>query len=860
MLRVLFRRRRAFDDLSAEIRAHLEEKTDALVAAGMSRADAAVAARRAFGDVTRLEEAGRDVWRMPTFDSLTADLRHTLRLVRRQPGFAGNIILISGLGIFACATTFSVVSGILLAPLPFPRAERVFEIGMRSSEGFFSAALPVDAYLRIESGSPVIGSITAGYPNDVSVDWGGEPEILDGERVTAGYFRVYGIAPILGRAFTVDEAEQMAPVVLVGNRLWRSRFGSDSSVVGRSVTLNDTAYTVIGVMPPGFRAFYTDEPGFWLPTRVTASVSRFGVNAQVRLKDGIDDRQAAAWFSGAVTARMGSRTTRDSVPATAVLVPIVERVSGDVARPLRILLAAVLLVLLLVAANVATMHLARTAARERELVVRRALGASAFRQAQLLLVESLVLSTIGGAVGTLAAYWAVGGIRILGESVLPRMDAVSLDGRVIAFAAVATAFVGLVGALVPLLTARDRSSDWSGGRVTGTRTSSALVVAQVTLSVVLLVGAGLLVKGFMRVLPSSPGFATENRAAILVSLGRHRDIAPTDSLASRRFVAAVTARMRAVPGVAEVAATTFPPFFGSVSRSEIEVPGQPVPDRPFFAFRNVVTANYFSAMGIPLRQGRAFVEEDRDGAPRVAIVNEAAAARWWPNEPLVIGRQLLFTDEQRTAVTIVGVSRNTRLFGSDSRPRPEIYLPVEQRNPRYVTFIARTTGDPRLVGRELQRAVWAVAPRLPIGTVSDLESIAMRSVRRPRFYAWAMGAFAVAAVALSALAVHGLLAFAVARQRREIGIRLAMGATPRRIGATVLGRAALLGGVGVGLGVVLARGLGRFMESLLVEVTATDAGVFVATAAAALAVAVLSACAPAYRALRVDPSDALRND
>lgn len=855
----LFRRRREFEHLSAEIRAHLDEKADALVAAGMSRTDAEAAARRAFGNVTRIEEAGRDTWRVPTIDSIASDARHAIRLVRRHPGFGANVVLISALGIFACATTFSVVSGILLAPLPFREPDRVFELAMRSSEGAYTAAVPVDAFLRISAGSPVIEAIAAGSPHDVAVDWGGEPEIVDGRRVTSDFFRVYGVAPILGRAFTAAEAEESAPVVLIGNQLWRSRFDADSSVVGRGVTLNDTIYTVIGVMPPAFRAFYTEEPGFWLPMRV-AGTNR-AVNAQLRLKDGVDSAVAVTWLRSTVRARMESRTTRDSVAAEPTLTPIAERVSGDVARPLRVLLAAVLLVLVLVAANVSTMHLARTAAREGELGVRRALGATALREGQLLVVESITLSAVGGAIGTLLSYWAVGGIRVLGEGVLPRMDAVALDGRVIAFAAAATTFVGLAGGLVPaVVAARRRSVDASGTRITGTRTSSMLVITQVALSVVLLVGAGLLVKGFLRVLPSSPGFATERRAALLVSLARHRGVAPSDSLASRRFLTDVIDRLRAVRGVTDVAATTFPPFFGSVSRRDVEIPGQPVPDRPLVAYQNMVTSNYFDLMAIPLHQGRAFNASDRDGMPRAAIVNQAAADRWWPNERIVIGRQVMLPGQGRVAVTVVGVSGNTRLFGSDSRPRPEMYLPVEQWNPRYITFIAKTEVDPPLVARDLQRAVWSVAPRLAIGTTTDLESIAMRSVRLQRFYAWAMGAFATAAVVLSALAVHGLLSFAVAQRRREIGIRLAIGATPRAIGAAVFGRAALLGASGAAAGILAARLLSRYMDSLLTEVTATDAQVFAATAAAALAIAVVAACAPAYQALRVDPSETLRTE
>jgi predicted permease len=478
-----------------------------------------------------------------------------------------------------------------------------------------------------------------------------------------------------------------------------------------------------------------------------------------------------------------------------------------------------------------------------------------------LLTESATLTVMGGALGVLVSYWAVGGIRGLGVRVLPRMDAVSLDWRVLLFAISGTLLTALLGGIAPALAGRRvsaRVSETVGNRATGQGTSSALVIVQICLSVVLLVGAGLLVRSFLRVVPDDPGFALENRATLSVALRGLPAFPDTDRVATRAFVHDVIERMRGIPGVRDVAMVSFPPFFGSASISEVEIPGRPASDKPLTAFQNLVTANFFDVMRIPIRMGRAFTTLDTDGAERVAIVNETAAARWWPNAS-PIGRQLMLSRaRERFAVTIVGVVADGRLIGTDTRIRPELFLPVSQGDPRFISFIAHTAGAPKLYFRDLQRAVWAVAPRLPIGTTSDMATIANDSVRRERFFSWAMGTFAAVAVVLSALAVYGLLAFAVVQRRQEIGIRMALGATSRRVGFIVLRRAVGLGVAGVIPGVLIARALSRFMESLLLEVSATDATVFLGTAISVLVVAVVAACAPVYQATRVNPIESLR--
>jgi putative ABC transport system permease protein len=863
--RALLWRTRVDAEIDEELAFHVERETALLVKRGLSPADARREALIRFGGVQRYREECREVRHVSWVDDLAADGRFALRLVRFHPGFSANVIIIAALGVAVCSTTFSLVSGILLSPLPFSTPERVATIELESREGSSTAAFPTDGYLRIAAGSPVIDAIAAYRPRSLATVWNDEPERISGELVTPSFFRVFGIAPVVGRVFTDEEAESKAPVVLLGNELWRARFNADPSVVGRRIVLDDAPHTIIGVMPARFRAQFSDQRDIWQAMTVTMrDTAERGstVNAVVRLADTVTRAQAESWLSTVVHARMPSNTRNDSVSASPALVPITELLYGEVERPLRVLLGAVLLVLLLVAANVATMFLARTAAREQELGVRRALGASAGRQLRQLVTEAATLTAIGGAAGVAASYWSIGAIRGLGIRVLPRMDDVALDWRVLLFALAATMLTGIIGGLAPALVAR-RTTPVAGRttattRVTGQRTSSALVVAQIALSVVLLVGAGLLMKGFLRVLPTDPGFAIDHRAVVMVRLRDQPAFPDTTREGSRQFLNDVIDRMRRVRGVRDVAAMSFAPFFGSVSLADVDIPGRAAPEKPFTAFQNFVTPNFFDVMRIPLRRGRAFLATDTDASQRVAIVNETAAARWWPGEDPVGKLVALRQRGERSLVAVVGVSRDGRLVGRDTKMRPEIYLPVAQTNPRFITFVAHTAVPPGTIARELQRALWSVAPRLPIGTTSDLWTIASDSIRRTRFFSVAMTMFAIVAIGLTGLGIYGLLAFAVAQRRREIGIRIALGAPARSVGALVARRALVLGVAGVAIGILLARWLSRYMEHLLLEVGATDAAVFTGTAVAVLVVALASACVPVLQAVRVDPIKSLR--
>ncbi|HEX6053685.1 MAG TPA: FtsX-like permease family protein, partial [Gemmatimonadaceae bacterium] len=528
---------------------------------------------------------------------------------------------------------------------------------------------------------------------------------------------------------------------------------------------------------------------------------------------------------------------------------------GNVRRPMLVLLGAVLLVLILTTANVATLFLARWTSRAHELGVRRALGASASRETRHLMTESGVLAGLGGVLGIIISVWLVSAVRTLGGHVLPRVESITVDWCVLAFAIVTTLATGAAAGLAPAVAARRRPVTLGSTRVT-TRAPgalAALVVAQVALSVMLVIGAGLLMKGFLRVLPEDPGFALDNRATVTVRLGERAAMSSDDPEGQRRFVRDVIAGMARIDGVREVAATAYLPFVRMFALSEIEVPGVPQDGRPFTAFRTTVTPNYLELMRIPVVAGRGFTAGDDGTAERVVVINQTAAARWWPRQTAV-GQRVTYTrGRQRVTATVVGISRDARLSGTDTRVRPELFEPLAQGSLNMVSFVAHTDGRSRVTARDLERAVWAVKPDLPVETTTDLATLARESVGPARFYTMTMAAFAGIAVTLTGLGVYAILAFIVAARRREIGIRFALGAPRRHVGTIIVRRAFVLGAAGVVIGSLGARVLTRYIETLLLEVGPTDPTIFLGTALGVLLLAVVAALIPALSAVRVDP-------
>jgi predicted permease len=678
--------------------------------------------------------------------------------------------------------------------------------------------------------------------------------------MTASTFAVYGIVPQLGRPFSTAEADHGDAVALLGHEAWLSQFGRDSSIIGRTIAVDGRPVTIIGVMPRGFRGRRLTEPVLWIPM-TTGRAGAPPLTAVVRLRDGVTRMQAEAALVPLLPSRMESNTHTDSIPARPSLVPVTDLILGSARQPLFVMLGAVGLVLVIVISNISTMLLARTAARADELRMRRALGASTGRQLRQLLAESMVLTGAGSAIGLAIALWLTPTICAMGADVLPRTETIGMDWRVALFFLAATSLVGVASGLPAALTAGRSPGlrlEAARGSARAPRASAILVAAQIAFSLTLLVGAGLLVKGFLRIIPRDPGFAAENRATVSVRLQGRPPFNTGGAEAGRRFLQSVLMRVRAIDGVRNVTASSYLPFIRMAALVEVAIPDQPQAARPIKAFRNTVDWNFFAVMEMQILQGRAFTAADRTGSEKVAIVNQAAARRWWPGQN-AIGRRLAYSEAGSTYnTTVVGVVRDARRNGTDTRIRQELFVPATQGSIQSINFIAHVNGNPRDYERALRHAVWMVTPELPIETVTDLESIMSESIAPPRFFAAVLSAFGLSAAALTAFGLYGLLSFGVATRRREIGIRLALGASPRRVGGEIVRSSVMLATVGVGVGIATARALTRAMEAMLLEVSGTDASVFLWTAAALLGVSVVAACIPAWRAARIDPIRSLR--
>ncbi len=852
-------------DLEEELRDHLARDAAERLHHGVPDADRQAAI--ALGGVTRYAEEARDARGGRWFRDAAVDARHAIRLLRRYPGFSFATIVIAALGIGATTLVFSAVRGVLLRPLPFVAPEQIMMLKFTAPDGRFAGS-GLESYATITANHQIVAAAGVYGLGTAVMTRTGEPEHTKIEYLAPSALALLGVNPVIGRPFTADDADRDAPVVLLSHAMWQQRFGADSGVVGRTVQLDDVAYTVIGVMPADFLGPRLLGPGLWLPARVSGSTMivngqrRPGGSIVLRLAPGVTANQAQAWLTAQVHARVADPTgaTADSVPGRVALQPILDVVLLDGREPILILLGAVGFVLVLVAANVATLGLARAAVREREMAVRRALGASRSRHIRQVLTETLVLMAIGGATGVVLARIGLAIFIGAGVNVLPRVRDIRLDAGVLIFAAVITLLAGLAAGAVPAFAASDhrlsetfKGASGSGGR--HARMRAALVVIELAVSVVLLIGAGLLMKGFLRVRPSAPGYASDHRITLTMTLNGSPDSAD----ARLAFIDDAIRRITAVHSVRDAAATSFLPLVLTSAIYPIEVEGSRNPRPPRPGHQRAITANYFSLMQIPLIAGRAFTQaDDRGGAP-VTIINEAAASRWWPGES-PIGKRLTWgrAGTQRTTAEVIGVVRNTRFAGTDTSHVTEFYVPYAQVPSRFVNFVVLTSGDPHALIPQLKQQIWAISATLPIDDVETLDEIMGDSVKEEQLYVTLIAAFAAIALVLAAAGVFSVLAYAVSQRTREIGIRLALGAPAASVGGLVSRQGAVIAGLGLGIGVIAARLLTHLLQSLLLAVSPTDTTVFVATALGLLLVALAACALPIRRALTVDPVRSLR--
>ncbi|HET9982737.1 MAG TPA: ABC transporter permease [Longimicrobiales bacterium] len=869
-LGALLARRRVEREMAEEIGFHLEMEARRLEAErGLAPEAARREAARSFGGVDQYAEATRDARGVRPVEDLLRDVRLAARLLVRAPGFTVVAVLTLALGIGANTAIFSVVRPILFESLPYPGAERIVMVWERGLDGEkTNTGFATYADVARESRSfEAVAAVRDWLP---TVTGRGEPERLDGQRVSWTYFRVLGVAPALGRGFdAAEDAPGAERVVVLSHGLWRSRFGGDAGIVGRKVTLDGSPWTVVGVMPAGFENLLDPKARLWAPLRYDASLAWAcrtcrHLRAVGRLRQGVAVG-AAAREMDALSARVVSEHPTEYPRAGFRLVPLREEVAGGVRPVLLAVLGAVALVLLLACANVMNLLLARAAQREAEFSIRTALGASRGRLVRQLLAESLLLALVGGAASMAVAVPGVRALVAISPAGLPRLDAIRVDARAAGFAFALTTLVGVLFGLLPALVAGrgelNERIQRGTRRIAGTsrRLRGALVVAEVALALVLLVGAGLLLKSVSRLLAVSPGFDAHGLLTVQVQTSGPRF---ADDTATHAFFDRVLEGVRAVPGVESAALTSQLPLSDDFDQYGVhsESWSRANPEQDPSAHRYAVSDGYLQTMGIPLVRGRALTARDRADAPPVVLINESFARRGWPGEDPIGQRVRMGSATEGAWRTIVGIVGDVRQVSLAAEQPDAIYVPEAQWPfaDGALTLVVRTRGDAAALLPALRRAVHAVDKDQPITRVATMERLVADSAAQRRFALLLFGAFAAVAVALAGAGLYGVLAGGVVERMREIGVRAALGASRAEIVAMVVRRGLALTTVGLVLGLAAALAATRLLDGLLFGVSASDPLTYAGVAGVLVLAALVACWVPASRAARVDPASTLR--
>ncbi len=810
-------------------------------------------------------------------ESFLQDLRFALRSFGRSPGFLLGSVLTLTLVIAANTALFSVTYGVLLKPLPFPQPDRLVELWEKNPEKdwMFQNVAPAN-FLDWRLQSEVFEDITAyeSVLRDISLTGDGVPQALKGVGVFGNFFSVIGVQPILGRGFSEEESwTPQDQVVVLSHGLWQRQFGADPQIAGKKLFLEEREYIILGVMPPRFSFPYEDLDIWvsvgWQPELTQADFFRRShfMLSIARLRPGVSLDRARSNLE-AIAAGLEKQYPDTNRLMGAGLTPLHEWIVGDIRLPLLIVQGTVFLVLLIACANIASLQLARGIARKRELTLRSVLGASRGRLVRQLLTESLLLALLGGMAGFVLGLW---GNRLLiswNPGDLPRADEIAPDWTVLWFTLGATLLAALLFGLVPaiqLIRASGSSALNEEGRQSteSPRTQwmrSALVVSEIALVVVLTTGAALLLKSFSLLSNVDPGFQSKNVLTAKVML------TPWDfptAVKTFSFQRELLERIRSLPGVQSAALTDSLPLTGLYFTGDFSIKGRPPDEYGVEIHKRIVSPGYFRTVGVPLKRGRFFADADTRDVPRVILINEALARRFFPNED-PIGKQMVRgrePEEDATWQTIVGVVCNERLEGLDVEPRPEIFEVYTQSATLLTRLVVRTsTSDPSVLVGSIQRELSALDASLPLFEVQPLEEIVSRAVARQRFLMILMGIFAGIALVLAVLGAFALISFRVVQQTKEIGIRMALGAARGQVLRMVIGRAMLLVLLGIGLGLGGALALGGILSSLLFRVSSMDPATLVIVVSSLILVTLLSSFIPARRAATIDPNIALRQD
>jgi predicted permease len=885
----LFLRRWLYSDLSDEIREHLEEKVEELVAGGMPRKEARQAARREFGNITLTEEEGRDVWRWAAIEDFFMDVRFGARTLRKNPGFTAVAVLTLALGIGANTAIFGVVNAVLLRPLPFKQPSRLMMLFEGIPKlGFPKMGFSAPDFVALERAQKSFESVGVYQNKYFNISGGGEPERLMAARISSSVFPMLGAEPMLGRVFTIGEDAPGQNVVILSYGLWQRRFGADPGIIGRNLELNRQPYTVIGVMPKTFhfplRGPQGSEPAeLWVPMAFTTTeLEGWGTNYMngvlARLRSGLAFEQASA-EAESLSPSIGSNYPPELTKAfqgaelKVSMNSYREEVVKSVRTLLLILMAAVVLVLLIACANVATLLVSRAASRQKEVALRTTLGATRVRLLRQMLTESLLLALIGGSLGLAFASWVKTLLLSLVPESVPLPRDIAIGGSVMVFVLAVSFLTTVLFGLVPAFQVSAMALHGSlqeGGR-SGTpgrlrhRLQGFFVTVEFALALVLLIGSGLLIRSFAKLLETNPGFRPDHVLTLKIPIPSER-YAKAPKV--RQFYEQLLDRAGNLPGVKAVGLTSDLPLNGCGTIAiQIEGGRNVGGETPQAICQTWQVGNYFQTLGIPLLKGRSFTLEDRIEAQPVAIVSETAARQFWPGQD-PIGKHIRWGvyAPWQTIVGIVGDVND----GPPGQPvQLHVYRPYLQMadlffedsrfgEVRSMNLAVRSQTDPASLASAVIGQIHSLDPDLAVANLRTMAQVISSSVAGPRFNTLLLGVFAGVALFLAAIGIYGVMAYAITQQTHEIGIRLALGAQPRNVLHLVLRRGVRLAGTGATFGVAAALALTRLMAGLLYGVSATDPVTFFSVVILLLAIALLACYAPARRAMRVDPMVALR--
>ncbi len=805
------------------------------------------------------------------FDELLSDVKFGARTLRRRPGFALIAILTLGLGIGATTAIFSVIDAVILQPLSYPEPERLVRWWETTpSGGDFSTSQP--NFLDYRAMNTTFEDMAAGTYMSLSLVGDGEPLQLDAGVVTPSMFELLGAKPLVGRTFAEAEGVFGADtrIVALSEQLWRERFSADPNVSGKKVALDGTPYVVVGVVPGTYESLM--DPDVWVPLAPNPNENRgdHRLFAIGRLKEAVTLEQARTDLESIATRLSGEYPASNAGWGIRLASFDEWLVPPELNRGMVVLLAAVGLLLLIACANVSNLLIARAASRQREIALRSSLGAGRARIVRQLVTESVILGICGAVLGLLIAYWTVPAVRVLTPAdSIPRLDEASINGEALLFALVLAGLTGLTFGLAPALQASGNNllDALKADRIaagTGRRLRNVMVVSEMALAVMLLIGAGLLIGSFARLMDTDTGFDLEHVLTIPLSLSSER-YTETGEERMQFFVDAFE-RVSALPGVVGVGTTNIPPLSGGGTTTEFTVEGSSggaANEVPMFDWR-AVSPGFFETLGVPLLRGRTFrMSEDWNQAAAVVVVSETLAERTWPGED-PLGKRVAFglNPDPGSWLTVVGVVADVRDISVDVDPRPVLYFnySLAARSWVFMNLVVRTSTEASDLAGAIRREIWEIDPTLPVPSVMPLRQNLSTSVAQPRFNMMLMGLFAGVALLLAGIGVYGIMAFSVSQRTHEIGVRMALGAGTSRVVNMVLGSAVKLTLVGAALGLAGALALSRFLDTLLYETEAIDPVVYAGVVAALGLVAVIAAVVPALRATRVDPKLALGSD